>query len=165
MEELNFMETEEGTPQGSIVSPILCNIALNGIESLIKDKNPNRKGISSGVHIIRYADDMIITGKNQEITLKNKQILADFLKDRGLELNEKKTLITHIKDGFDFLGFNIKRYKFNPRLNKTTDQETVLVIKPSKKGINKLKVSICSTISKDKPIERIISDINPILRG
>lgn len=165
MEELNFIETEEGTPQGSIVSPILCNIALNGIESLIKDKNPIRKGISSGVHIIRYADDMIITGKNQEIILKNKQILANFLKDRGLELNEKKTLITHIKDGFDFLGFNIKRCKFNPRLNKTTDQETVLIIKPSKKGINKLKINICSVISKDKPIERIISDINPILRG
>jgi len=80
LEELNFIETEEGTPQGGIISPTLCNIALNGIESLIRDKNPNRKGISSGVHIIRYADDMIITGKNPELILKNKQILADFLK-------------------------------------------------------------------------------------
>jgi len=165
MEELKYMDTDTGTPQGGVISPLLGNIALNGIENLIKDNNPLKEGISSGVHIIRYADDMVITGKNKEIILKNKQILANFLKERGLELNEKKTLITHIKNGFDLLGFNIRRYKYNPRLNKVTDQETVLVIKPSRKGINKLKMNICNVISKDKPIERIISDINPILRG
>jgi RNA-directed DNA polymerase len=165
MEELKYMDTYTGTPQGGVISPLLGNIALNGIENLIKDNNPLKGGISSGVHIIRYADDMVITGKNKEIIWKNKQILANFLKERGLELNEKKTLITHIKNGFDFLGFNIRRYKYNPRLNKVTDQDTVLVIKPSRKGINKLKINICNVISKDKPIERIISDINPILRG
>lgn len=165
IEELNHIDTVSGTPQGGIISPTLCNIALNGIENLIKENNPLRKGISSGVHIIRYADDMVITGKNKEIILKNKQIIAKFLKERGLELNDNKTLITHIRDGFDFLGFNIRRYKHNPRLNKITDQDTVLVIKPSKKGIERLKVKICGVLSKDKPIERIISDINPIMRG
>jgi len=63
------------------------------------------------VHVIRFADDMIITGKTQDIILKNKKILTEFLKERGLTLNEKKTLVTHIKTGFDFLGFNIRRMK------------------------------------------------------
>ena len=109
MEALNYIETEEGTPQGGIMSPTLCNIALNGVEDYIKDANPIKKGISPGVHVIRYADDMIITGKSQEICLRNKIILKEFLEKRGLQLNEKKTLITHIKTGFNFLGFNIRR--------------------------------------------------------
>jgi RNA-directed DNA polymerase len=109
MEELNFTDTIEGTPQGGIISPTLCNIALNGLEKQIANANPKKKGISSGVHLIRYADDMIITSKSQETALKNKLILENFLKERGLQLNETKTLITHIKEGFDFLGFNIRR--------------------------------------------------------
>jgi len=111
MDQLNYIETEEGTPQGGIISPTLCNIALNGIEKHIKDHNPLIKGISPGVHVIRYADDMVITAKNQEIAIKNKELLNDFLKIRGLQLNENKTLITNVKNGFDFLGFNIRRMK------------------------------------------------------
>lgn len=109
MEELNYIAIDEGTPQGGIMSPTLCNVALNGIEGLIKKENPLKKGISPGVHVIRYADDMIITSKTKEIAIKNKKILSEFLIERGLELNENKTLLTHIKTGFDFLGFNIKR--------------------------------------------------------
>src|SRR5271156_2807132 len=109
MEELNYINTEEGTPQGGIISPTLSNIALNGIEVIIKEANLSIKGISSGVHVIRYADDMIITGKTKSMAENNKKLLSDFLKIRGLELNNDKTLITHIKGGFDFLGFNIRR--------------------------------------------------------
>jgi RNA-directed DNA polymerase len=165
MEEMNYLRTDEGTPQGGIMSPTLCNIALNGIEKIIKKANPYRKGISSGVHIIRYADDMIITGKSKEIVMKNKEILANFLEKRGLELNDNKTMITHIKKGFDFLGFNIRRMKWNPKLNNITDQETVLIIKPSKKSITKLKESIKKIIILNKPLIKIISEINPVLRG
>lgn len=109
MEALNFFETEEGTPQGGIMSPTLCNVALNGIEGRIREAVPKIKGISQGVHTIRYADDMVITGKSKEVAMRCKEILAKFLAERGLELNEKKTLITHVREGFDFLGFNIKR--------------------------------------------------------
>ena len=84
---------------------------------------------------------MIITGKSKEIAIKNQELLREFLIERGLELNENKTLITHIKTGFDFLGFNIRRMKWNARLNSKTDQETVLIIKPSIKGIKKLKTT------------------------
>jgi RNA-directed DNA polymerase len=165
MEELNYMSTEEGTPQGGIISPTLCNIALNGIEEKIKQANPSIKGISAGVHVIRYADDMIITGKTQEMAIKNKELLSTFLKERGLELNETKTLITHIKDGFDFLGFNIKRNEWNSKLNNPSDQDTILIIKPSKKGISKLKESISKIITMNKPLIKIITDLNPVLRG
>lgn len=165
MDELNYIDTDEGTPQGGIISPTLCNVALNGVEEYIKKANPYKKGLSSGVHVIRYADDMIITGKSQEIAIRNKELLNEFLVERGLQLNDKKTLITHIKTGFDFLGFNIQRKKWNPRLNNATDQETVLIVKPSKKGIEKLKNSINKIIVMNKPIRKIIATINPILRG
>jgi RNA-directed DNA polymerase len=165
MENMKFTETTDGTPQGGIISPTLCNIALNGIEELIKKANPLKKGISAGVHIIRYADDMIITGRTQEVILKNKLILTEFLSKRGLQLNEKKTLVTNIKDGFNFLGFNIRRMPHNTGLNQDTDQKTVLIIKPSKKGIRKLKDTICTKITMNKPIEKIISELNPVLRG
>jgi RNA-directed DNA polymerase len=166
MEELNFVETTQGTPQGGIISPTLCNIALNGIEKIIKEANPNKKGISAGVHIIRYADDMIITSRTKEIAIKNKKILSEFLLSRGLELNEKKTLITNVKNGFDFLGFNIRRMLWNYKLNKETNQETVLIIKPSKKGIEKLKEKIFKiTKNKNKPMDGIIREVNTILRG
>nr|YP_010716003.1 hypothetical protein P2Y88_mgp07 [Paraisaria gracilioides]WDE74401.1 hypothetical protein [Paraisaria gracilioides] len=165
MDQLNYIDTKEGTPQGGIISPTLCNIALNGIEKDIKNANPLKQGISPGVHVIRYADDMIITGKSQEIVLRNKEILSEFLKERGLQLNENKTLVTHIKTGFDFLGFNIRRMKWNPRMNSVSDQDTVLIIKPSTKGIRKLKDTVNKIIVMNKPIRKIISELNPVLRG
>lgn len=165
MEELNYVDTEEGTPQGGIMSPTLCNVALNGLEQILKERNPLKRGISPGVHLIRYADDMIITGKTKEIVLKNKLILEEFLAERGLVLNEEKTVVTHIKEGFDFLGFNIRRLKWNSKFNNFTEQETVLIIKPSAKGIIKLRDKIRKIITINKPIQRIISDINPVLRG
>lgn len=165
MEGLNFSESAEGTPQGGVMSPTLGNIALDGLEKVIKNKHPPRRGISPGVHVIRYADDIIITSKTQEIATKNKEILADFLAERGLKLSEDKTAITHIKSGFDFLGFNIQRKQWDPKRNEGTDQETVLVIKPSKKGINKLTAKVNEIIDRHKPLERIIAELNPVLRG
>lgn len=165
MEELNFMESNEGTPQGGIMSPTLCNVALKGIEKVIKDANPLINGISQKVNIIRYADEMIITARTQEWAIKNKQRLAEFLAGRDLELNERKTEITHIKQGFDFLGFNFKRLLADLRLYQETEQDTVLIIKLSKKGIDKLVEKIKKCITKHRLLGRIISDLNPVLSG
>lgn len=165
MENLNYADTVEGTPQGGIISPVLCNIALNGVEQTVMTTIKNRKGISPGILLIRYADDMIVTGKNEDILREIKQCISQFLEPRGLTLNESKTKITHSKEGFDFLGFNIRRLPYNPKLNNTTDQETVLIIKPSKKGIQKLNEKVKRIIDKARPIEAIIRDLNPILRG
>jgi RNA-directed DNA polymerase len=161
MEELNHIETTEGTPQGGIISPTLCNVALNGVEKAIGKANPNKRGISAGVHVIRYADDLIITSKSKEIAFKNKDILSEFLNERGLTLSNKKTRITHVKEGFDFLGFNIRRSKLNLRLNKITEQETVLIIKPREKSIAKLKNSLKRIIIMHKPLEKIVAEANP----
>jgi RNA-directed DNA polymerase len=89
-----------------------------------------------------------------------------FLLKRGLELNPKKTRITNIQAGIDLLGFQLKRYPYKPRLNNYNGQETILVVKPSKKGVIRLKEKIKeATKDHNRPIGRIIRDLNPILRG
>lgn len=165
MEEMNHLDTTEGTPQGGIISPVLCNIALNGLELEVKSAFPLKKGISPGVHLIRYADDMIITGRTEEMLIKARKIIETFLAKRGLQLNEKKTRVTNIRDGFDFLGFNVKRMVRRTKFNGVDDQDTVLVIKPSIKGIDKFKTSARKIITRNQPFLRIIKEINPMIRG
>ena len=165
IEEMNHYETEQGTPQGGIFSPLLCNVALNGIEKIVKELHPQRRGISAGVHTIRYADDIVVTGKNPEVLHECKDVIAKFLAERGLELSEKKTKVTYVNKGFDFLGFNFRRMERNIHLNRSGDQETVLIVKPTNKGIKKFTAAVFKIINPNKPLERIISDINPVLRG
>lgn len=100
--------TTEGTPQGGIISPMLCNIALNGMERHIKD-NMKHLGKSAKIKIIRYADDIVITGATEEILKMCKKLLEEFLAKRGLELNKLKTRISNIEKGIDLLGFNLVR--------------------------------------------------------
>lgn len=158
--------TVEGTPQGGIISPTLCNVALNGLEDMVGRAWPLKKGISAGIHVLRYADDIIVTGKSKEILEVVKKKVEEFILERGLELNQKKTRIVNIKEGIDFLGFNLKRYPFRPQMNSYNGQDTVLIVKPSKKGIDKLKEKIREmTEDKNRPIAKIISDLNPVLRG
>lgn len=107
--------TEEGTPQGGIISPMLANITLNGMEKLIKEHPEIQKHKSNKVKIIRYADDIVITGADEEILNKCKRILQGFLAERGLSLNENKTRISNIEEGIDLLGFNIRRQKWDYR--------------------------------------------------
>jgi RNA-directed DNA polymerase len=93
---------------------MLCNIALNGLEKEIRKEFPPRKllnGKTPKVNIIRYADDLIVTGENKYILIKVKEIIENFLKIRDLELKKAKTRIITIYEGFDFLGFNISRKK------------------------------------------------------
>ena len=124
-----FHTTEEGTPQGGIISPTLANITLDGMEALLdkyRTRKENGKTINRKVNLVRYADDFIITGESHEILEEIKADLIAFLKERSLELSEEKTLITHIDDGFDFLGFNIRKYR-----------NGILLIKPSEKSMKK----------------------------
>lgn len=109
--------TEEGTPQGGIISPTLANMALDGLQNLLETHFPwERVSGKSGwycpkVRLVRYADDFIITGDTKEILEHSvKPLVADFLAERGLTLSEEKTKITHITDGFDFLGFNVRKF-------------------------------------------------------
>jgi RNA-directed DNA polymerase len=163
-----YSSTDEGTPQGGIISPTLCNVALNGIEEVIMTQYPLTKVIDGQrpkVTVFRYADDMVITGSQEEHLLEIKEIVKNFLAERGLELKESKTKISHIQDGFDFLGFNISRKKYNPFLNNHTEQSTVLIIKPSDKAVKSIIEKIRKIIVNHNEITKIISELNPVLRG
>ena len=105
-----YSKTEEGTPQGGIISPTLCNVALNGLEEAIKRHfEKQKKKNNAKIKVIRYADDVVITGKDRETLEECKKIMENFIKERGLELNQGKTRITNIEDGINLLGFHIIR--------------------------------------------------------
>lgn len=151
--------TDEGTMQGGIISPTLANMTLDGLSKLLatKNKRVNRKyeKYSPMVNMVRYADDFIITGRTKETLEDIKPMLVEFLSERGLELSEEKTLITHIDDGFDFLGFNIRKFK------------GVLLTQPSKKSVKKFLDSIRYVIDSNKSCkqETLIRLLNPKIIG
>lgn len=152
--------TQEGTPQGGIISPTLANATLDGMERLLNQKYYNRylgKGVMCcpKVHLVRYADDFVITAAERETLDDIKALITDFLYQRGLSLSQEKTLITHISEGFDFLGFNIRKYK------------GTLLIKPSKKSQKKLTEKLHEVISNNNSVSqyRLIEQINPVLTG
>lgn len=153
-----FNPTEEGTPQGGIISPLLANIALDGLDKVLKSKfskiSPSKP--FSKVNYIRYCDDFIITGRSKELLEQEvKPIVEDFLRTRGLSLSTEKTKITHIEDGFDFLGQNIRKYKGK------------LVIKPSEANIKKFleKIRVIIKENKSSKQEQLIRLLNPVIRG
>lgn len=154
-----LFRTDEGTMQGGIISPTLANMALDGLSELLatKNKRVNRKNerYSPMVNMVRYADDFIITGRTKETLEDIKPILVEFLSERGLELSEEKTLITHIDDGFDFLVFNIRKFK------------GVLLTQPSKKSVKKFLDSIRYVIDSNKSCkqETLIRLLNPKITG
>ena len=108
-----FSETTEGTPQGGIISPVLANLALDGLETILRQRYP-KKGkplTNQKVNLVRYADDFIITGKSKDVLEGEvRPLVEQFMAQRGLELSPAKTVITHIEEGFDFLGQTVRRY-------------------------------------------------------
>lgn len=153
-----FYKTVEGTPQGSICSPVLARMALDGLERKLREKYPKarRKSSKAKVNVIVFADDFIITGGSKELLEKEvKPLVVEFLQQRGLTLSEEKTKITHIKDGFDFLGQNVR--KLNSKI----------LIKPAKKNIKTFLAKVRATIkqSKQAKTENVIRKLNPIIRG
>ena len=114
LEKQHFHETEEGTPQGGIISPAIANMTLDGLESLLAShfSKTRRAGKQAKVNLIRYADDFCITGSSKELLEQQvKPLVEQFLKERGLELSPEKTVVTHIEQGFDFLGQTVRKYQ------------------------------------------------------
>ena len=148
--------TNDGTPQGGIISPVLANLVLDGLEEKLR----TRKGKQGLVNLVRYADDFIITGRTKEL-LENEvmPIIEAHLKERGLELSPEKTKITRIDEGFDFLGQNIRKYK-NGTIRK-------LLIKPSKKNANSFLDKVREIIKQNAtmPAGELVRILNPIIRG
>ena len=148
-----FYKTAEGTPQGGIISPTLMLLTLAGLEKLTKSI---ARKTGSRVNFIGYADDFVITGSSKEVLVDEIKLqLIDFLAKRGLTLSEEKTHITHINDGFDFLGFNARKYKGK------------LLIKPSKSNVMSFLGNMRELIRKHPtiPVTDLIKMMNPKLRG
>ena len=167
-----YTETTAGVPQGGPISPTISNMVLDNLSDHIQKAvapYTTKKGntllkYNTKVTMIRFADDFVVTGANKEIlTNVVKPVIKQFLTLRGLELSESKTLITFIEDGFDFLGYNIKLYKDASKL----PDGKILLIKPSKKSISRVKFKISTLFDKHSKSSAftLIHELNPILRG
>lgn len=152
MEEGIVYPTEAGTPQGGIASPVLANMALDGLEEVARRAAPRNQK----VNVVKYADDFIITGTSKEV-LEGcvKPAVIAFLKERGLELSEEKTRITQIDDGFDFLGFNVRKYG------------GTLLIKPAKAAVHRFLADVRELIKANTSAktEALIRQLNSKIRG
>jgi RNA-directed DNA polymerase len=156
MEKGRLFPTDAGTPQGGIISPTLANMTLDGLEKLLKSHWEGRK-----VHLVRYADDFIITGESKELLeMEVKPQVEAFLMQRGLVLSLEKTTTTHITEGFDFLGQNVRKYSAGKGKQK-------LLIKPSNKSIERFLQEIREYIKNNQttPAAGIIRHLNPKIRG
>ena len=152
MEEGRFYSTEAGTPQGGIASPTLAMMALTGLEAAAKAAAPRNEK----VHVVVYADDFIITGASKEVLESRvKPAVECFLRERGLELSAEKTAITPINEGFDFLGFNVRKYNGK------------LLIKPAKASVKRLLLELRGFIKSHKSSKTLdlIEHLNRKLRG
>jgi len=127
-------ETSAGTPQGGTVSPLLANIALHGMEQALSIKRNGSGGLRGPRAVVRYADDFVVFCESREDAVTCVRILHRWLADRGLQLSEDKTRVVHLQDGFDFLGFTVRRYKDRRKANGWK-----LLITPSKQSIEKIK--------------------------
>jgi RNA-directed DNA polymerase len=148
--------TDAGTPQGGIISPVAANMALDGLEAMLAEKFPHARHRALKMHMVRYADDFIITGNSKEwLEQEVKPAVVEFLAARGLVLSPEKTKITHIDDGFDFLGWNIRKYS------------SKLLMKPSKANIKAHLDKIREIIKANKTAKQanLIGLLNPVLRG
>lgn len=150
--------SHKGTPQGGIISPVIANMTLDGLENVAKTSVPQRifGNTRSKINVIRYADDFIVTCVSKEILQdKVKPAIESFLKKRGLELSQEKTRITRIDQGFDFLGQNCRKYKGK------------MLITPAKDNVRDFKENTNAVIRKCQalPAHELISILNPKLRG
>ena len=155
--------TERGTPQGGVISPILANHALNGLERLLGDTYKTERTwngaecrrVSAKVNLARYADDLIVTAATKERAEHVRETVGRFMAARGLQLSEEKTLVTNIADGFDFLGWNFRKHKGK------------LLIKPSKKAQQNVlgKIREVIDLCKARTQDELIGRLNPIIRG
>lgn len=159
-EKQQLFPTHSGTPQGGIISPVLANIALDGIQAALNDVAKRRwnngKSFCPKINFVRYADDFIVTGSTKEqLEHRVLPVITEFMEKRGLTLSPEKTKITHIDEGFDFLGQNIRKYNGK------------LLIKPSATNVKAFLGKVRSTIKGNWMLrqDKLIGLLNPMITG
>jgi RNA-directed DNA polymerase len=178
-----FYKTVAGTPQGGVISPLLANIALHGVEyetkktlqedlfQCAKEKTPtiSRKQAADTMSIVFYADDFVVIHESEEIILKAKQFIEEWLQKAGLTLSQAKTRITHTlkskdgnKAGFDFLGFSIRQYSTKTRVKgyKTLMKPSLQSQKRHRKAISERLKHLTAATQ-----EEVIKALNPLIKG
>lgn len=181
LDKQEFSLSEQGTPQGGIISPLLANIALDGLKDFLFNelkkeyKYRNRQTAINGstFGVVRYADDFVLIHKDKEVIVRAKEILKDWLANRGLELSEEKTKIIHSSDGFDFLGFNCRHYAttkggwFGRNDKRKNKKKSKFLTKPSSKSVQQHYENLCDTIDSMKAWsqDEVIRKLNPIIAG
>lgn len=160
-----FTPTDEGTPQGGVISPVLMNVALHGMEQAagVRYRNSVRSDVETvrGCPVlVRYADDYVAMCHTREQAEKVKADLADWLKPRGLAFNEDKTRVVHVQDGFSFLGFDIRRQIDRQGAAK-------LLIKPSKESVKRLRKRLAADVRSmhGANAAAVVFRLNPVVRG
>lgn len=162
IENRQYAPTIEGTPQGGVVSPLLMNIALHGMEAAagVRYKPWRSTPAWSAPHspvLVRYADDLVALCHTRQQAEQVKERLTTWLAPRGLSFNEDKTRIVHLSEGFDFLGFTVRHYR----------KPGKLLITPSKAAVKRFRARLRSEVRSlhGAPAAAVISRLNPILRG
>jgi RNA-directed DNA polymerase len=160
IEQRHFMPTDEGVPQGGVISPLLLNVALHGLEEAAGVRyyqTGNYAGQSKpgSPMLVRYADDLIALCHSREQAERIKQELGGWLALRGLTFNEDKTSIVHLDEGLDFLGFNVRRYSGK------------LLIKPSKAAIRRIRQKLRAEMRslRGSNAAGVLRAVNPVVRG
>jgi RNA-directed DNA polymerase len=173
--------TDDGTPQGGVISPLLANIALHGRSERVKQFAETLKGAKSknreALSLIRYADDFVIIHEDLNVVKKCQEIIANWLSDMGLELKPSKTKLTHTLNeiegnvGFEFLGFHVQQHKVGNYRAATNGHGNLLgfktIITPSKSKVKThlAKNAVVVDTHKTAPQADLISKLNPIIRG
>ena len=151
-----YYETRDGTPQGSPISPVLANLALDGLEAAVIGHFPRPLSRQRQIHLVRFADDFVVFGRSKHLLETDiHSRIATFLAQRGLTLSPEKTKVTTIEEGFDFLSQNVRKYKGK------------LLIKPAKKSIRAFLFKIRTLIKTHQHLSagQLIALLNPLIRG
>lgn len=157
-----FHETEAGTPQDGVISPLLANIALHGMDEAVGVRH-NCNGLICGPRaVVRYADDFVVLCESREDAEKARDELKGWLDRRGLQLSQEKTRIVHLTEGFDFLGFTIRLHT-----HRTSKTGYKLHVRPSKQSVREAHTKL-----RDKWLRlrgsnviAVLNALNPIIRG
>ncbi|MGI2908521.1 group II intron reverse transcriptase/maturase [Tolypothrix sp. VBCCA 56010] len=187
MDNMQYFDTSEGTPQGGVISPLLANIALHGMEERVKqyaETLPTRGGFGKrdnrkALNFIRYADDFVVLHEDRTVVQRCKEIISEWLKGMGLELKQSKTRFAHTlnqceqeQPGFNFLGFSIRQFpvgKYHTgktsRGNKPLGFKTIITPSKDKQKVHYDKIAVVIDAHKTAPQAALISRINPIIRG
>jgi RNA-directed DNA polymerase len=163
LEQGTFHETPTGVPQGGVVSPVLLNVALHGMEAALGVKHDKRGQLKGARAVVRYADDAVVFCESREDAEQARLTLAHWLKARGLTLSVEKTQIVHLREGFDFLGFHIRRYP----APQTSRAGCRLRITPSKHAVQEIrkKLRVLWRQSLGSEVGAVLNVLNPHIRG